>query len=87
MLYTLSSQVNKWHFVFVLKQVVPILVSANISAIQVSPLPVLNYQSKFRKFTRQCTYYNHNKFRYNTYGVDKKGRHIYYGIFKSYGLK
>ncbi len=39
------------HFVFVLKQVVPILVSANISAIQVSLLPVLNHQSKLRKFT------------------------------------
>ncbi len=36
-------------FDFVLKQVVPILVSANISAIQVSPLPALNHQSKFRK--------------------------------------
>ncbi len=48
-------RVNKWHFVFVLKQVVLILVSANISAIQVSALPILNHQSKFRKFTWQGT--------------------------------
>jgi hypothetical protein len=48
---SIQCQVNKWHFVFVLKQVVPILVSANISAIQVSLLPALNHQSKFRKFT------------------------------------
>ena len=40
-----------------LEQVTAILVSANISAIQVSRLPALKHQSKFRKFTLQCIKY------------------------------